>query len=172
MKRLRKHWSAKRNLSLVVVLMVAFLSRTAFAAVTVANQTGTIAITTPTGEVITVEAGQPLPSIASGSTIEVITGTAEISATGNDSVQVLVNNATATLTNGATVQVKVDLQSGNGTLNVVAGSVTLINADGTTQVVTPGAPVSAPAPAPVAADSLNIPGNPVSDPGGASATGY
>ena len=130
----------------------------AFAAVTIENRTGTISITMPTNEVITVQADQPLPSIPSGATVSVVTGSAEISASEGDTVNVLVNNSTAVVSGGAKVSAGVDLSTGNGTLNVLSGSVPVTQADGTTQTLAAGQTISAPSGAPISASSLNIPG--------------
>ena len=148
----------------VMILLLAFftvfsLAPTALhAEIVLENVTGTVSITTPDGQVMTIEAGQPLPAIPSGSTIEVVTGTAKISATGTDVVNVLVNGATATVQDGAQVSVTVDLRTGAASLDVLAGSVSVLQTDGTTQTVTEGASFSQPAPAPTSVDSLDVPG--------------
>ena len=122
------------------------------------NRTGTVSITTPDGQVMTIEADQPLPAIPSGSTIEVVTGTAQISATGTDVVSLLINGATAAVQNGAKVSVAVDLRTGAASLDVLAGSITILQTDGTTQTVAEGSGFSQPALAPTSVDSLDVPG--------------
>lgn len=157
---MKRQWPLGKAAMICISLTVALFAsyQIAWAAVSITNQTGTITITTPTGEVITVEAGQPLPSIPSGSTIEVITGNADISASGGDSINVLINNATALVKDGAQVNVAVDLRTGDATLNVVAGNVPLTQPDGTVQTFAPGDSTSVGAPAPVSTTSLDVPG--------------
>ena len=138
-------------------LLLIFAS-TAFAAVMIENRTGTITITMPNNEVISVQADQPLPAIPSGATIAVVTGSADISATEGDSVSVMVNNSTAIVEGGAKVSAGVDLSTGDGTLNVLSGSVKVTQADGTMRTIAAGETISAPAGAPVSAASLGVPG--------------
>lgn len=164
---MKRQWSFAAFAVVCTSLVVTFFAspQIAQAAVSVANQTGTITITTPTGEVITVEAGDPLPSIPSGSTIEVITGSADISASGGDSVNVLINNATAVVQDGAQVSVRIDLRTGDAFLNVVTGDVPVTQPDGTVQTVGQGDSTSAPAPTPTSTSSGSSSANPTSDVG-------
>ena len=172
---MRTHKEFKLSYRILIagfVLLLA-ISPSVLAEVSVQNVTGTITITMPSGEVVTVEPGQPIPAIPSGSTIEVITGTAEIKATGGDTVDVLVNESTVTLTAGAEIGVTVS-PTGDATLDVISGNVTVVNADGTTQTVSAGESLAAPAPEPVSATSVDVPGaDPASDIGTqAAAAGY
>ena len=151
--------------SRVVIRVLLFLAAFSFAStsllaeIVLENVTGTVSITTPDGQVMTIEAGQPLPAIPSGSTIEVVTGKAEISATPPDAVNVLINGATATVQDGTKVSVTVDLRTGDASLDVVTGSVSIIQPDGTTETVTEGSTFSEPAPAPASVDSFDAPGS-------------
>ena len=150
--------SGKIVLSASFVMFLFTNYHSALAAVSVANQTGTITITSLSGEVTTVEAGQALPSIASGSTIEVVTGIAEVTASEGDSVNVLINGATAVVQGGAQVRVVVDLSTGNANLEVVSGSVQLTQPDGTVQTVGTGETLPIAAPAPISMSSVDTPG--------------
>ena len=152
------------------VLLLA-ISPAVLAEVSVQNVTGTITITMPGGEVVTVEPGQPIPAITSGATVEAITGTAEISATGGDTVNVLINESTATLTDGAQIGVTVS-PTGDATLNVISGTVTVLNADGTTQTLSAGESLVALALKPVSAQGPDIPGTGPNYIGPEAATGY
>lgn len=145
---------------LFIFLFGAFViaSNSAFAAVVVANQTGTIKITTPDGKVTTVEAGSPLPTIPAGSTIEVVTGKAEISANGGDHVNVLVNNSTVQVGDGSKVSVNIDLRTGNANLNVLTGSAQVLNSDGTTTEFKEGSTYEAPASEPTKSSEVDTPG--------------
>ena len=153
-------------LATVVIFVLMFISPFAFAAIAVEDLTGTLSVKTPTGEVITVEPGQPIPQIPSGSTIEVITGSANISVSGTDVANLLINNSTVAVKDGSKVGVTVDLRTGNATINVIAGSVEVLQPDGTTQTISKGSQFSAPAPAPVSMDTLDVPGtNPAQNTG-------
>lgn len=148
-----------RSIWLLAFLAVSFLLSPVLSAdIVIENATGTIIITTPDGQVTTVEAGQPLPAIPSGSTLEVVTGSADISATPPDEVNVLVNNTTATVRDGAKVGIVIDLRTGDAKMNVLEGSVAVLLADGTTQTLTEGAAFSAPAPTPISVDTIDVPG--------------
>ena len=154
---------ASKNLKFLAVLgllvsSVFLLTQSAFAAVTIANQTGTVKITAPDGQVATVEAGNPLPNIPAGSTIEVVTGKAEISASDGDTVNVLVNDSTVQVGNGAKVSVRIDLRTGNANLDVVAGNVQVLNPDGTTTEVNEGGSYEAPASEPTPSSEVDTPG--------------
>ena len=152
--------------AVAAIFVVIFATPSAFAAIAVENLTGTLSIKTPTGEVMTVEAGQPIPQIPSGSTIELITGSANISVSGTDVANFLINNSTVVLKDGSKVGVTIDLQTGNATINVIAGSVEVLQPDGTTQTINAGSQFSAPAPTPVSMDTLNVPGtNPAQNTG-------
>jgi hypothetical protein len=113
------------------------LSPSLLAEISVQNATGTISITMPDGAVVIVEPGQPIPAIPSGSTITVVSGTADISATGSDTVNVSINGSIATLSAGDQITVAVSA-SGDATLNVVSGEVAVQNADGTTETLSAG----------------------------------
>ena len=137
-----------------------------FAEITVQNATGTIAITTPSGEVVTVEPGQAIPAIATGSSIEVISGTANIAATGTDTVNAMIGDSVATLSNGSEVGINVSA-SGDTALDVIGGSVTVHNADGSTETLVAGESKQAEALKPASSDVVEVPGeNPANDPQG------
>ena len=110
------------------VLLSAF---SAFAAVNIANQTGTIIITMPDGTSVTVAPGDPLPVIPDGASIEIVSGTADVSVTEGSQIQVSVGGDIATLSSGAAISIVADA-SGAGTMTVVSGSVDVQKADGTT----------------------------------------
>lgn len=156
MSTYRRFKTSCRVLIAGFVLLLA-ISPSVLAEINAENVTGTITITTPAGEVVTVEPGQPLPAIQSGSTIEVITGTAEIKATGGDTVNVLVNESTVTLTAGSEIAVTIS-PTGDATLDVISGVVTVVNADGTTETLTAGESIAAPALAPAAPSDIPVPG--------------
>ena len=150
-------------IAVAAVFVFIFANESAFAAIVVENLTGTLSIKTPTGEVITVEPGQPIPQIPNGSNIELITGTADISASGTDVVNLLINNSTAVVKDGAKVSVTVELRTGDAVMNVMTGSVQVTQPDGTIQTISQGSHFSAPAPAPVSIAAQGIPGT---DPAG------
>ena len=157
-------WLSDRNIRVAIRVLIFFAvislaPSVLHADIVLQNVTGTISITTPDGKVITVEAGQPLPSIPSGSTIEVITGTAEISASGGDTVNVLINGALATVGDGASISVTVDLRTGDASFEVLTGSVSVTQPDGTTETVTEGSTFSEPAPTPASTESVDTPGS-------------
>ncbi len=141
-----------------------FTTSLAYAAIAVENRTGVISITTPDGNVVTVEASDPLPSISSGATIEVISGTADISATGSDTINVIVNDSTVTVDSGDSVSVTIGT-GGTAVLDVKTGNVSVLKADGTTQEVTAGGTVAMQAQTPVSTEEgINIPAlNPAND---------
>lgn len=169
----RRGFKSSYRILIAGFILFLAISPSVLAEVSVQNVTSTITITMPSGEVVTVEPGQPIPAIPSGATIEVITGNAEVSATGGDTVNVLVNESTATLTDGAQIGVTVS-PTGDATLNVISGSVTVVNADGTTETLSAGESLAAPALQPVSAQDVDIPGaDPASDIGPqAAAAGY
>ena len=163
-----KRGECRSSLRVLIAVLVLFFALTPllFAEITVQNATGTIAITTPTGEVLTIEPGQAIPAIASGSSIEVISGTANIAASGADTVKVLINGSIVTLTDGAQIGVAISA-SGDATFDVISGTVTVQNSDGSTESMEAGESGQAEAEQPASSDSVEVPGeNPVDDPQG------
>ncbi|MBI4397836.1 MAG: hypothetical protein HY586_01775 [Candidatus Omnitrophica bacterium] len=145
--------------SVFVACTVFSLPGVSFAQIAIGNQTGTIKITAPDGNVITVEKGQPLPDVASGSKVEVVSGSANILATEGDVLTVVLNDKTVSVQN-AEISVYIAFDSGNANISVVSGDVVVTNPDGSTQTLTQGSvqSVSAQTPANTAAVAEGVPG--------------
>ena len=105
-------------LGMLFIVMVLFQS--AYAEGAAITATGTIKITTPTGEVITIGKGEPIPDILGGSTIEVLTGSINVSpAIG--SIRVVVGGSVAVVEAGN--KVSASLQAGRANFATISGSV-------------------------------------------------
>ena len=132
----RKTHAVVKCIFLSVLLFAFLMTPTLLVAdIFLGNVTGTLAITTPDGQVLTVEAGEPLPPIPSGSSIELITGTAEVSATDTDIVYVLVERSTVTVEGGTKSFIWVDLRTGDTCLEVIGGRVSVLQTNGLTETV-------------------------------------
>ena len=126
----------KKLLFLIMTFFFAF-QLTCFADINITNQNGTIKITSPDGTVVTVEAGQPIPPIADGSKIEIISGTVELSTTGTSTVNLVIDGNTVGVSAGTTLKFGLD-SAGATTLSVTAGSVSLKTTDGKTVALDTG----------------------------------
>ncbi|MBI4395380.1 MAG: hypothetical protein HY583_04180 [Candidatus Omnitrophica bacterium] len=125
------HHLPSRQLRAVFILFLFLLAQTtvAFAAVTFENQTGTVVIEQPTGEVATVEAGQTLPPIQNDSKLELVTGSGQISASEGETLHLVIPCATVKIQN-AVVNADLGLETGNGTVEVLSGEVEILKDDG------------------------------------------
>jgi hypothetical protein len=103
-----------------------------FAAINVANRTGTVKITMPDGTEFTVGPYEELPFIPDGSVIEIISGTADISATEDSYVEVVVGSATAYLGGGDAISVDYSAEAGEGNIERISGEVNVSYVGGTT----------------------------------------
>ena len=106
------------------VFLTAF---SAFAAVNVADRTGTIKIGMPDGTSVTVTADQALPAIPDGAVISIISGTANISTTGSSTVNVTMGRTSVQVSAGSAVSVSFDQATGNANIASTSGQVTVTN---------------------------------------------
>ena len=113
-------------------LISMMLSQTVYAKDVITNRTGTIMITRPDGAVFTIGKDEPLPDIPSGSTVEILDGSANIASTAGF-IQVIVGNSAATVKPGDSISAFVDLETGmagfktsSGEINIVTGNTTAI----------------------------------------------
>ena len=110
-------------LGLFLISMV--LSQAVYAADVITNRTGTIVITRPDGVILTIGKDEPLPDIPSGSTVEILDGSADIAPTAGF-IQVVVGNTTATVTGGQEIQVGLDEATGAAEIKSVNGVIETI----------------------------------------------
>lgn len=116
----------KKILFLLAVAFFAF-QLTSFASITVSDNTGIIKIVPPNGGApIVIKAGQPVPAIADGSTIVIVTGELKVATTAPSTVNLSTRGNTISLVPGSSVQV---------TLNA-NGSVKVYDANGVVDIKT------------------------------------
>ncbi len=113
------------------------LQAASFAAITITGQTGTIKITDSKGKVTIVKAGEPMPAIADGSTIQIVSGTADIGATGTSSVNVLSGKDTIQIAVGDQASFSVG-STGATTVTDIAGNISVTKGDGSTITLNAG----------------------------------
>lgn len=149
-----------KKTALVSIISIVFLlnSSSGLAAVHLEHRTGTIILTTPSNEIQTIESEQPLPSIESGASIEVVTGNAHIMTDAGDVITLLINNEKVILRGKGKIEVSKDLETGRGLLKIVEGSVEIVKADGTTETLKAGQTFEAEPVTPTALDALLAPG--------------
>ncbi len=145
-----------KKTALVSLISIVFLlnSSSGFAAVNFEHRTGTVILTTSSGEVQTIESEQPLPPIESGTSIEVVTGNAHITTGAGDVITLVVNNEKVILRGQGKVEVRKDLRTGRGLLKVVEGSGQVVQADGTTKTLKAGQTFEAESVVPTALDAF------------------
>lgn len=128
-----------KKTALVFMISIVFLfnSSSGFAAINLENRTGTVILTTPSNESQTIEPEQTLPPIESGSSIQVLTGSADCTLSDGDFVTIQINNGKVNLRDKAKVEVSTD-RTGVGILTVIEGTAEVVREDLTTQTLTAG----------------------------------
>ena len=126
----------KKTFLLFFVLLFC-LQGVVFSAVIVGGRTGTLVITSSNGAVLTVGPNDPLPVIQDGSVIKVVNGTAQISTTDTTTVKVVAGNQTFQLAAGTNMNLIYE-PSGAVFMEVTAGRVTTVVADGKTAMMGTG----------------------------------
>jgi hypothetical protein len=109
-----------------------------FASIDVTGDTGIIKITPPGGGTpITINPGQPIPAIADGSTIQIVTGSLTVATTAPSTVNLTANGNTIGLTPGNTVKVSLNT---NGAVKVSDsnGTASIKTSDGKTSLLAMG----------------------------------
>ena len=127
----------KKILFLLAASFFAF-QLTCFAAITITGNTGIIKIIPPGGgAAITIKAGQPIPAIADGSSIEILTGTATVSTTDPSTVILSIVGNKVALPSDSTVEVTLNT---NGSVKVYdsIGTCTVKSLAGKTSSLKPG----------------------------------
>jgi len=102
----------------ILLASVLVLSAASWAQEVITNRTGVIKITHPDGTTLTVKKDEPLPVILSGSTIEILEGSADI-APGEGFVKVIVAHSIALIEAGN--KVTASLEPGTGKANFLVG---------------------------------------------------
>lgn len=154
----RKHGNRVILFFIFLFSLSLFLTSAASASVDIANQTGTVVVTTPDGKVTIIEPGQTAPSFPDGSIVEITTGSADISASGGTAAEITINNTTIKLGSGAQVKVAVALATSDVNIQIVSGNVQMIKPDGTTLNLQAGDSNMVPSTAPSAISLDKAPG--------------
>lgn len=129
---------------------------------------GTLLITFPDGDVQFVNAGESLPEIPSGSTVEVFSGQLTVSAEPGESVTISCLGTSAGVGGGGSASVSCGEDSGS--VKALSGNVVITDQDGNTSELTEGgeSPIGTPSPGPEAEPTAagDEPGTPADDGGG------
>jgi len=120
MKKISKKHFAK--LSIIVTLI--FLLQATLFAEAISNRTGTVKITKPDGSVFIVTKDQALPDIPSGSTVEILDGSAYI-APADALINLVVGNSISVIEAGDRVSISFDPATGDSVFRVSAGEITV-----------------------------------------------
>ena len=117
---------------LVVLFFIFVLTSLAYGAILVSHRTGSIKIVYPDGSEVVVGPDEELPPIPDGSTIIIISGSADITATEDSFVNVQAGSMTAYLDGGDSIEASFDPDSATGNLNLLSGEVEYATLDGET----------------------------------------
>ncbi len=128
--------SKKTALVFIISIVFLFNSSFGFAAVDIEHRTGTIILTNSTGEIQTIEPEQPLPTIDSGTTIEIVTGCARCTSDVGDVATLVINSDRLVLRDKGKMEACKDVKTGLGLFKVVEGTGEIIKEDLTTQILT------------------------------------
>lgn len=90
--------------------------------------TGTLLVTQPDGQMALVEQGDVLPELSAGSALEVVEGSFSVTTGSGDSVIIALHGYQVVLDANASVKISSELSS--GVIEVLSGSVTLIDLSG------------------------------------------
>ncbi|OQX85400.1 MAG: hypothetical protein B6D55_07490 [Candidatus Omnitrophica bacterium 4484_70.2] len=108
----------------VFMLFLTFaLTNLVWGAITISQRTGSIKIIYPDGKEVIVAVDEELPSIPDGSTIIILSGSAEITATEDSFVNVQVGSTTAYLDGGDSLEASFNPDTASGNLNWLAGEI-------------------------------------------------
>ena len=117
----------------VFMLFLTFaLTNLVWGAITISQRTGSIKIIYPDGKEVIVAVDEELPSIPDGSTIIILSGSAEITATEDSFVNVQAGSMTAYLDGGDSIEASFDPDSATGNLNLLSGEVEYSTLEGET----------------------------------------
>ena len=121
-----------------LLFFITFLTRSSYAKIIFeANFEGTALITSPTGEITLIEPGQPIPEIASGSTIEVFDGHLTVVVEGTDTAKVACLGHRGTAGGGSSVGLT--CSDNSGSFKMLKGSGQAFDLNGKEQVLGEGA---------------------------------
>jgi len=122
------------------LLVVAFFTfqMTSFAAINITRHTGVIKVIPAAGGApITYKAGDPIPAIADGSVIELMTGDITVNTTAPSTEDLLVKGNTVSMTTGTTIQMSIN-SNGAVTIYDAKGKATVKTTDGKTASMVTG----------------------------------
>jgi hypothetical protein len=126
--------------NILVSLVVVFFAfqMTCFAAVTITRHTGVIKIIPAgSGAPITIKAGEPIPAIPDGATIELMTGDITVSTTAPSVEDLLVKGNTIVMSTDTTIQMSVN-SNGAITIYDAKGKANVKTTDGKTASMVTG----------------------------------
>lgn len=93
--------------------------------------TGTLLITYPSGEVVLIEPGDPIPDIPSNSILQIFHGQFTVTTEKGDKVQLSCLNHTASVGGGSSAQLSCgDVSENEGVLKALSGAIEIVDAAG------------------------------------------
>ena len=124
--------SQKRMLVMALAVMGLFLFQSSLMAEgPILSRTGTLQVTNPDGTVSVIGPTEALPSIASGSKVEVVNGSIEI-APSTGFIQLVIGGSVATVKAGDSVTATLDPATGKADFQVKKGQVKIVSGNTTT----------------------------------------
>ena len=116
---------------MILTIMVFCLQEISLAANPIIYSNGTLRLTTPDGAITTIDQGDTLPSVPSGSIIEVLDGSIDIMAV-EGFIQLVVGDSVATVKAGNRVVATVDLGENESSFKVLIGEIGISTGNTTT----------------------------------------